>query len=96
MNLFQQTHPRFRGLLILANLLLANFAIRAETSVFQADFEAPAPAGPPAGWSMWGAAGKIPEFRHPVNGHRLYRRDDLTKILQQIEQTATPVPRRKR
>jgi excisionase family DNA binding protein len=43
----------------------------------------------------WGAAGKIPEFRHPVNGHRLYRRDDLAKILQQIEQTPTPVPRRK-
>ena len=22
----------------------------------------------------WGAAGKIAEFRHPINGHRLYRR----------------------
>jgi len=43
----------------------------------------------------WGAAKKIPEFRHPVNGHRLYRRDDLAQILQKIEQSPAPVPKRK-
>lgn len=36
----------------------------------------------------WGAAKKIPEFRHPVNGHRLYRRDDLAKLLRRIERPA--------
>ena len=41
----------------------------------------------------WGAAGKILEFRHPVNKHRLYRRDDLANLLQQIEQTPTPRPK---
>jgi excisionase family DNA binding protein len=44
----------------------------------------------------WGAAGKIPEFRHPVNGHRLYRRGDMEDLLQQIEQTAAPSPKRKK
>ncbi len=44
----------------------------------------------------WGAAGKIPEFRHPVNGHRLYRREDLEQLLQQIEQPAAPAPKRKK
>ena len=42
---------------------------------------------------VWGAAGKIPEFRHPVNKHRLYRREDLAKLLQKIEQTPTPRPK---
>jgi DNA-binding transcriptional MerR regulator len=44
----------------------------------------------------WGAAGKIQEFRHPINGHRLYRREDLVTIFRKIEQTPTPAPRRKR
>ena len=37
----------------------------------------------------WGAAGKIPEIRHPANGFRLYRREDLEKFLHKIEQMAT-------
>jgi excisionase family DNA binding protein len=37
----------------------------------------------------WGAAGKIPEYRHPMNGYRLYKRKDLQKILRQLE---VPVP----
>ena len=44
----------------------------------------------------WGAAGKIPEFRHPVNKHRLYRCDDLANLLQSIEKTPIPAPKRKR
>jgi len=44
----------------------------------------------------WGAAGKISEYRHPVNGHRLYRRDNLENLLQQIEQTNAPAPKRKK
>jgi excisionase family DNA binding protein len=44
----------------------------------------------------WGAAGKLPEFRHPANGYRLYKREDLEKFLRQIKQTTTHSPKRKR
>jgi excisionase family DNA binding protein len=44
----------------------------------------------------WGAAGKLPEFRSPANGYRLYKRDDLEKFLRQIELTATRATKRKR
>jgi hypothetical protein len=43
----------------------------------------------------WGAAGKLREFRHPANGYRLYKREDLEKFLRQIELTATPGPKHK-
>jgi len=33
----------------------------------------------------WGAAGKIPEYRHPANGFRLYKRAELEALLRQIE-----------
>jgi len=33
----------------------------------------------------WGSAGKITEYRHPINNYRLYKEDDLTALLQQIE-----------
>lgn len=36
----------------------------------------------------WGRAGKIAEHRHPVNNYRLYRRDDVEKLLKNLE---TPV-----
>jgi len=35
----------------------------------------------------WGAAGKIPEYRHPANGYRLYKRVELTAFLRRIEIT---------
>lgn len=38
----------------------------------------------------WGAAGKIPEYRHPMNGYRLYRREDLESVLQKLEQPRSP------
>jgi len=37
----------------------------------------------------WGNLGKIPEFRHPVNSYRLYRRSDLEKLIAQVEKTRT-------
>lgn len=37
----------------------------------------------------WGALGKIPEYRHPTNGYRLYKRADLEQINQQIERSLT-------
>lgn len=33
----------------------------------------------------WGAAGKIPEYRHPANGYRLYKREELEAFLREIE-----------
>jgi excisionase family DNA binding protein len=44
----------------------------------------------------WGAAGKLPEFRSPANGYRLYKREDLEKFLRQIERTITSVQKRKK
>jgi MerR family copper efflux transcriptional regulator len=34
----------------------------------------------------WGREDKIPEFRHPVNNYRLYRRTDLEEVLRRITQ----------
>lgn len=33
----------------------------------------------------WGAVGKIPEYRHPANGYRLYKRQELIEFLERIE-----------
>lgn len=33
----------------------------------------------------WGSGGKIPEYRHPINRFRLYKRSELEKVLRQIE-----------
>lgn len=37
----------------------------------------------------WDAAGKFRARRHPINGYRLYRRDDLLRLLRKI---AGPAP----
>lgn len=43
----------------------------------------------------WGALGKIPEFRHPLNTYRLYKRSDLERLIAQVEQSRTkPTGRR--
>ena len=34
----------------------------------------------------WGAAGKIPEYRHPANRYRLYRRDELLALMRRIKE----------
>ena len=33
----------------------------------------------------WGAEGRIPEYRHPANNYRLYKRKDLEKLLRRLE-----------
>ena len=38
----------------------------------------------------WGAAGKITEYRHPANRYRMYKREDLERVNQQIEHSVTP------
>jgi excisionase family DNA binding protein len=35
----------------------------------------------------WGAEGKIPEYRHPVNNYRLYKRTDLERLVCKLEQS---------
>lgn len=41
----------------------------------------------------WGAAGKIPEYRHPANNYRMYKQADLERLNQQIERSSiTPSP----
>lgn len=32
----------------------------------------------------WGAAGKITEYRHPVNSYRLYKRKELERVLASV------------
>jgi DNA-binding transcriptional MerR regulator len=39
----------------------------------------------------WGAAGKIPEYRHPLNGYRLYKRSDLNQVIERLERSAAKV-----
>ncbi|WP_419184824.1 hypothetical protein [Botrimarina mediterranea] len=39
----------------------------------------------------WGRDGKIPEYRHPVNNYRLFKRKDLERLQKKL---AAPSPRR--
>ena len=36
----------------------------------------------------WENAGKVVAFRHPVNGYRLFKREDLEALLKQAAQTS--------
>jgi DNA (cytosine-5)-methyltransferase 1 len=38
----------------------------------------------------WGAAGKLSEYRHPVNDYRLYRIVDLQRLLREAARPAKP------
>ena len=40
----------------------------------------------------WAETGKLPEYRHPVNNYRLFKRTDVEQLLKQIE---NPIPVRK-
>lgn len=33
----------------------------------------------------WGAAGKVTEYRHPMNNYRLFRRVDLEKVKRRLQ-----------
>lgn len=35
----------------------------------------------------WDAAGKIPVYRHPANNYRLFKKKDLDRMLQQIDES---------
>ncbi len=42
----------------------------------------------------WGASGKLPEYRHPVNNYRLYKKKDLMALLRKLEKPVTPIKRK--
>ena len=46
----------------------------------------------------WGASGKIPEYRHPVNNYRLYKRYELEALMKRLDRptraTKTSKPKR--
>tara|TARA_R110002072_G_scaffold273413_2_gene434289 strand:- start:22640 stop:22852 length:213 start_codon:yes stop_codon:yes gene_type:complete len=44
----------------------------------------------------WGASGKIPEYRHPVNNYRLFKPEDVEHILQEIEASVSTTRRKPR
>ena len=45
----------------------------------------------------WGAAGKLTEYRHPVNNYRLFKKKDVEALLAEIENPASrPVRQQKR
>jgi DNA (cytosine-5)-methyltransferase 1 len=33
----------------------------------------------------WGATGRIPEYRHPVNNYRLYKKNELERLLRHLD-----------
>ena len=44
----------------------------------------------------WGAAGKIPEYRHPANRYRLYKRSHLDCVLSRLERSVVGGQRERR
>ena len=49
----------------------------------------------PATLRNWDRTGKLTPCRHPVNGYRLYRKEDLDQILLQAEAVRGPASRRR-
>jgi excisionase family DNA binding protein len=44
----------------------------------------------------WDKAGKLKALRHPLNNYRVYKREDIEKLIETISSNMTPaVPRRK-
>ena len=37
----------------------------------------------------WGAAGKLKERRHPMNGYRLYTKAELDRLIKRVERSST-------
>ena len=37
----------------------------------------------------WGAAGKVPEHRHPANRYRMYKQADLERLNREVERSLT-------
>jgi len=41
----------------------------------------------------WGCAGKVPMYKHPLNGYRLFKKSDLQQLLIETEQSRTDATR---
>lgn len=39
----------------------------------------------------WDKAGKLPAYRHPISNYRVYRLEDLEKIIKQMESGEKPI-----
>jgi helix-turn-helix protein len=48
----------------------------------------------PATLRNWDRTGKLTPCRHPVNGYRLYRKEDLEQVLRQAEAMGGPTSRK--
>ncbi|MCO6042667.1 helix-turn-helix domain-containing protein [Aeoliella sp. ICT_H6.2] len=44
----------------------------------------------------WGRSGKLAERRHPINGYRLYSREELDHILSEAQQPKSTSLRKKK
>jgi excisionase family DNA binding protein len=44
----------------------------------------------------WGVAGKVTEYRHPINNYRLYKPDDLGRLLANVKKSSDGVGQRRR
>lgn len=44
----------------------------------------------------WGVNGKIPEYRHPINGYRLDKRGNLEQLVKRMEKSDIPSHPRRR
>ena len=42
----------------------------------------------------WGREGKVPMHRNPLNGYRLFKTPDLDALVQEIEKSQSPAPRK--
>jgi len=38
----------------------------------------------------WGAEGKLTEHRHPINGYRMFKREDIDRLLKQLRTPLHP------
>ena len=43
----------------------------------------------------WDKAGKLKALRHPFNNYRIYRQDDIEKVIELIETSPTLIKRKK-
>ncbi|MFA6432618.1 MAG: MerR family DNA-binding transcriptional regulator [Candidatus Paceibacterota bacterium] len=44
----------------------------------------------------WDKNGKLPALRHPMNNYRVYKREDIDRLLEVISMNTKPVEMRKR